>query len=118
MGIERLIALLEENGSSGVDLAPHAYLVLMGDEAVRKGMVMAEQIRGQLPSLRLTSHCGGGSFKSQFKKADKSGARFALVVGEDELKREVVAVKPLREEGEQQELSLTRLVEFFKEQVI
>ena len=118
MGIERLIALLEENGSVGADLAPHAYLVLMGEEAVRKGMVLAEQLREELPRLKLTTHCGGGSFKSQFKKADKSGARYALIVGEDELKREVVAVKPLRDEGEQQELSLTRLVEFFKEQVI
>ena len=58
-------------------------------------------------------HCGGGSFKSQFKKADRSGARFALVLGEGELERGVVGVKPLREEGAQQEVALDRLPEFF-----
>ena len=118
LGVERLIALLEENGATGSDLAPHAYLVLMGDEASREGMVMAEKLRECVPGLKLTVHCGGGGFKSQFKKADKSGARYALVVGEDELQRNVLAIKPLRQEGEQRELTLDGAAEFLKEQVV
>ena len=65
-----------------------------------------------LPGLRLQCHCGGGSFKSQFKKADRSGARYALVLGEGELERGVLGVKPLREEGEQRDLTYDELGPF------
>ena len=113
MGIERLISLLAEDGrvSGG---AAHAYLVLMGDEAQRQGQLLAEQIRDQLPELRLLAHCGGGSFKSQFKKADRSGAGFALVLGEDELARGVVGIKPLRAEGEQQEIRFEAIADHLR----
>ncbi len=114
VGVERLVALLEEtevgHGIRGLD----AYLVLVGEEPQRRGLSVAEGLRDQIPGLRLQTHCGGGGFKSQFKKADRSGARFALVLGEDELARGVVGVKPLREAGEQQEVTLDSLPDFFR----
>lgn len=115
MGVERLVALLEEQRDGLPLRQPDAYLVLMGDEAARRGMQLAEQLRGQLPELRLITHCGGGSFKSQFKRADRSGARLALVLGEDELARGVIGIKTLRRAGEQQEIPLQRLAEALPE---
>ncbi|MFC1602737.1 histidine--tRNA ligase [Pseudomonadota bacterium] len=113
MGVERLVALLEEAGVEP-DEQVDAYLVLMGDEPQSRGLLLAEQLRDQLPKLRLLTHCGGGGFKSQFKKADRSGARYALVLGEDELAKGVVSIKDLREQTEQQEIALDQLAEFFK----
>ncbi|EGV51579.1 histidine--tRNA ligase [Candidatus Endoriftia persephone] len=111
MGLERLIALLEETDLAerlpGIDL----YLVMVGERAQREGMLLAERLRDQLPKLRLIAHCGGGSFKSQFKKADKSNARYALILGDDELARGEVGLKPMRGEGEQQQVALERLSE-------
>ncbi len=117
LGIERLIALLEEEGNSGSELTPHAYMVLMGEQAAAQGIVLCEQLRDRVPGLRLALHCGGGGFKSQFKKADKSGARYALVLGDDELARGVLAVKPLRGEGEQREMSMDELTTFFQQMI-
>ncbi|MCG8428953.1 MAG: histidine--tRNA ligase [Chromatiales bacterium] len=114
MGVERLVALLEEQRDQLPIKGLDAYMVLMGDAAQRRGLVLAEQLRDQLPQLRMVTHCGGGSFKSQFKKADRSEARIALVLGEDELERGVIGVKPLREEREQCEVALTDLAEFLK----
>lgn len=110
MGLERLIALLEETDLAqrlpGIDL----YMIMMGAEAQRRGIQLAETLRESLPGLRLITHCGGGSFKSQFKKADKSDARFALVLGDDELARGEAGLKPLREAGEQRQVRLESLV--------
>jgi histidyl-tRNA synthetase len=112
VGLERLIALLEEAGAAdrlpGID----AYLVLAGEPAQQRGMRMAEQLRARLPALRLLTHCGGGGFKSQFKKADRSGARYALILGDDELERGVVGVKFLREQLEQREIPVDGVADF------
>ncbi|MCF6354743.1 MAG: histidine--tRNA ligase [Candidatus Polarisedimenticolaceae bacterium] len=113
MGVERLVALLEETGIEP-EAQIDAYLVLMGDEPQRQGLLLAEQLRDQLPGLRLLTHCGGGGFKSQFKKADRSGARYALILGEDELAKGVVGIKNLREQSEQQEMALDQLAQFFQ----
>ena len=72
---------------------------------------MSERVRDQLPNLRLQINAGAGSFKSQFKKADKSGALFALILGDDELAQQVVGVKPLRGQGEQQTIAWDALAE-------
>jgi len=69
-------------------------------------------LRDAVPGLRLLTHCGGGSFKSQFKRADKSGARFALVVGDNELERGLMGVKPLRETAGQRDLDLLEIAAF------
>ena len=102
MGLERLVAMLTAAGQPGADSAPHAYLITVGEAARQTGLVLAERWRDQWPELRLRLNCGGGSFKAQFRRADHSGARFALILGEDEAKTATVAIKPLREaQGEQ-----------------
>ncbi|OQX44467.1 MAG: hypothetical protein B0D86_05560, partial [Candidatus Sedimenticola endophacoides] len=91
---------------------------LMGEQAEAAGMQLAERLRDEVPGISLVTHCGGGSFKSQFKKADRSGARYALILGEEEVRRGVVGVKALREESEQQELALEQLPGFFASAVL
>jgi histidyl-tRNA synthetase len=117
MGVERLISLLEEAGITPDDSDPHAYLVLVGDEPQRQGVVIAEKLRDELPKLRLIANCGGGSFKSQFKKADRSEAQYALIIGEDELASGVVGVKSLRRKEEQQEIKLAELAIFLQQKL-
>ncbi|HEV2110057.1 MAG TPA: histidine--tRNA ligase [Gammaproteobacteria bacterium] len=104
MGMERLVALMQEEGVEAAATAPHVYLVRVGDGAERAGFTLAETLRDALPGLRLTVDCGGGSFGSQLKRADKSGAHVALILGEDETSARRVALKPLRG-GEQEEVS-------------
>ena len=110
MGVERLVSLLETREPE-LEM-PHAYLVLVGENPQREGMVLAESLRDKLPELRMITNCGMGSFKSQFKKADRSGARYALVLGEDELSRGVVGIKDLREGAEQQQIPWDALAGF------
>ncbi len=109
MGLERLIALLENQRAAFPDGAPQLYLVAMGEVAQREGLLLAESLRDALPWLRIQTHCGGGSFKSQFKKADRSGAHYALVLGEDEVARREAGLKPLRERSEQQTVAFDAL---------
>ena len=111
MGVERLVAMLQEGGVEPPSLAPHAYLMTMGDKAQAAGMVLAERLRDENPGLRLMTHCGGGGFKGQMKKADKSGARVALILGDEELEGGTIAVKDLRGEGGQQTLEQGKLAD-------
>ncbi len=106
MGIERMILLLKEARIEAA-AAPLAYLVHAGDAAAPLARRLAEMLRNAGHAVVL--HAGGGSFKSQMKKADASGARFALVIGDDEAARGIVGVKPLRETGEQVEIAATEL---------
>ncbi|MES9993047.1 MAG: histidine--tRNA ligase [Candidatus Thiodiazotropha sp.] len=117
MGLERLIAMLENRDLQEQLSAPDVYLVMMGDKASREGVLLAEQLRSELPWLRLISHCGGGTFKNQLKKADRSGARFALILGEDEVARQEIGLKPLRGEGEQQQIALAQLQERLEQSI-
>ena len=96
--------MLEAEGVELPDSNPHAYLVLGGDQGVRRGMVFAAELRDAVKGLRLLTNCGGGSFKSQFRRADKSGAGIALVIGDDEAEHRQVTVKPLRGESAQETL--------------
>lgn len=109
MGVDRLVALLEEMNRTPPQAALDAYLVLMGEQAAREGLVLAEQLRNENPALKLLANCGGGSFKAQFKRADRSGAAVALVLGDDEIAQGVVGVKWLREEREQETLPRAEL---------
>jgi histidyl-tRNA synthetase len=86
----------------------------VGELAERKGASLAERLRDALPGLRLINHCGGGSFKSQFKRADKSGADLALILGDDEARDLLIGVKPLRKEGEQITLKQSELINYFQ----
>ena len=99
MGVERLLALLGDSGVAVPVRAADAYLVHSGESASRFAWNVAESLRGRGVSVVL--HCGGGSFKSQMKRADASGARFAVIIGDDEADRQVVSLKPMREAGEQ-----------------
>ncbi|TBU98841.1 histidine--tRNA ligase [Stutzerimonas kirkiae] len=113
MGVERLVLLLETLAlvPEALSPAPHAYICAFGEAAELAALELAERLRDRVPGLRLLVNGGGGSFKSQFKKADKSGARFALILGEDELASRVVGCKPLRDDGEQQNIAWDALAE-------
>ncbi|MDW3712984.1 MULTISPECIES: histidine--tRNA ligase [unclassified Pseudomonas] len=113
MGVERLVLLLET-----LDLVPaelnapaHAFICAFGEPAELAALALAERLRDAVPGLRMLVNSGAGSFKSQFKKADKSGARFALILGEDELANRVVGFKPLRDDSEQQNIAWDALAE-------
>jgi len=113
MGMERLVLLLQEAGVAGEPPAVDVYVVAVGDDARRAALAVTAQVRQRLPALRIVQHTGGGSFKSQMKRADKSGARVALIWGEEEVAREAVTVKALREadgeRGGQQTVPLQEL---------
>ncbi|MGJ0484872.1 MAG: histidine--tRNA ligase [Methylomicrobium sp.] len=119
MGIERVLALVESLDHVPVSRLVDAYLIRVGNQAERAGMRIAELLRSEVPQLKLQVHCGGGSFKSQFKKADRSGAEFAVILGDDEVSRGEIAIKPLRLENEaesaQASMSEQQAVEFFRE---
>ncbi|HEX5339451.1 MAG TPA: histidine--tRNA ligase [Gammaproteobacteria bacterium] len=104
MGVERLVALMEEAGVPVPDAAPQVYMVRVGPQAERAGFLLAERLRDALPGLRLVMDCSGGSFGNQIKRADKSGARAALILGEQEVAAGRAALKPLRDNSEQVEL--------------
>jgi histidyl-tRNA synthetase len=109
MGVERLVLLLAQQERKEEPLAD-VYVVAVGDAAGDRALVLAERVRDTLPALRLQVNCGGGSIKSQMKRADRSGAQVALLIGEDELARGVVAVKALREDLPQQVLGSDELI--------
>jgi len=104
MGVERLLALLEEQQFVAPEIPADAYVVHQGETANRFAFQVAETLREQ--GLHAILHCGGGSFKSQMKKADASGARFAVIIGDDEAAAEAVTLKPLREMGEQARMTV------------
>ena len=110
--MERLILLIQESIDSRFleDQSIDCFFVCFGEESILKGMMFAEQIRDRIPSLKLKVNLGSESAGSQFKKADKSGARFALVIGDAELEDEVISCKDLREKSEQETLDLESLV--------
>jgi histidyl-tRNA synthetase len=114
LGMERLLALVELLEDVPVARTVDVYMIRVGAQAEKQGLIFAEQIRDKLPKLKLQLNCGGGSFKSQFKKADKSDAVFAIIIGDDEVKRGEVAIKNLRVEQEQQSLSYTDAISFLK----
>jgi histidyl-tRNA synthetase len=109
MGVERLIELMDQGDDAAHEAAPHVYLIQVGEAAETAGGSLAERLRDELPLLRLMTNCGGGSFKSQFKRADRSGAALALILGEDEARVGEIAVKPLRGDGEQSVLQQSDL---------
>lgn len=100
-GVERLILLLKAQNAPLPDAAAHVYFCHVGDQAACEAHKLAERLRDALPQLRILLHAGGGKLKSQLGRADKSGARFALVLGEEEVARSEVQVKSLRSDSPQ-----------------
>ncbi|MBI4207078.1 MAG: histidine--tRNA ligase [Betaproteobacteria bacterium] len=112
MGVERLLDLMKGGTASVPRRVPDVYLVHQGEAADRVAGTVAEHLRDREISVLL--HCGGGSFKSQLKRADASGARFAVIVGDDEAQAGEVSVKPLRELAKQARVSLEEAVDLIK----
>jgi histidyl-tRNA synthetase len=113
MGVERLLALMETGSVTLATPVPDAYIVHAGEAA----QVFAWQVAAALRGARLDAvmHCGGGSFKSQMKKADASHARYALIIGDDEAAARQVTLKPLREAAEQTRVELARAIEYLQQ---
>ncbi len=102
LGLERLVELYKVCGTGTGAPGLDAYLVAVGDAAANQALVLAEALRDEAPDLNIEVNLGGGSFKSQFKRADKSGAKVALILGDEELASKRVGIKPLRQEADQQ----------------
>ena len=111
MGQERIVMMLAKQGLATERGRPQVYLVLVGEQTELAGFRLAERLREASPGLRLQINLGGGNFKTQFKRADKSGARFALVLGDDEVVRGVVAIKDLRQGTAQEECPIDQISE-------
>ena len=116
MGVERLLALWQESGGQAERIVPDVYLVHAGEAAQRAAFRVAEGLRGT--GFAVTLHCGGGSFKSQMKRADASGAPFAVVIGDDEAAAGEVSLKPLRDGGEQIRVPMDVLPETLADRLI
>ena len=109
LGMERLIDLLSNPEDLDAAADPDVYLIAVGEEAEASALMLAERLRNEHPALKLQMNCGGGSFKSQFKRADKSGARWALVLGEAEILEGTIGVKSLRGESEQAVIAVSEV---------
>ncbi len=109
MGIERFVALFEASGGEAPSRDADVYVAAVGEGALVKAFAIAETLRDRLDGVRIEVNLGGGSFKSQMKRADKSGAEYALVLGETELAEERVGLKPLRSTDEQVPVALDEL---------
>ena len=96
MGVERIVELVKLAGMTPAAGAPDVFVMAQGDAAQRAALLLAEQLRDAFPGRGVVVHCGQAKFKTQFRRADESGAQLALIVGDDELARGVVALKPLR----------------------
>jgi len=109
MGVERLVALLTQAGRVRPAHAADVYIVVSGSRAGAAGVTLAERLRTELPNRRFELNLGGGNFKAQFRRADRSGAALALILGDDELERGVASLKPLRRDAGQSESPLPAL---------
>jgi len=109
MGLERIVLLLEEQASIVPAKSPHLYVVMQGEAAETAGFKLTEQLRDELPALRIINNTSGGSFKSQMKRADKSGADFAMILGDNELAEGEASLKPLRNNEAQSKVGLDTL---------
>jgi len=117
MGLERLVLLVQEvNKSIPVKSAVDIYIVYQGEGTTLAAFQLAEKLRSELPHLSTMLHCSGGNFKKQFRRADKSGATLALVLGESEVQNNQVVVKHLLGEAEQQTIDVANLIEHVKAQ--
>jgi len=112
MGVERLLALIVEHGKEISGSAPDAYVIYQGEATDGHAWKTVNYLREQ--GLNVILHCGGGNFKTQMKKADASGARFAVIIGEDEVKDKVISVKFLREKATQVKIGMLEAVELIK----
>jgi histidyl-tRNA synthetase len=109
LGIERVVELMLAEGQDAMATTPDAYLVMVGEAARREGFALGEALRDRVPGLRITADLSGGGLRAQMRRADRSGARYALILGDEEVGAGAIALKPLREDGPQQLLGLEAL---------
>ncbi len=117
MGIERVLALLEQSAADDLYRTTDLYIIVQGVHSEKQGLMLAESLREQILPLKVTMHCGGGSIKSQMKKADKSGALLALILGENEIAHQTVTVKFLRESKEQINMKQSEIINYINETI-
>ncbi len=117
LGVERLIMLLQDNQLIPQSQTVDVYVVAEGDVAANKAILLCEIIRSALPHVKILMNCGGGSFKSQFKRADKSSAQFALVLGETEIQTNTISIKSLRGDIPQATRTIDETLAFLKEHI-
>jgi histidyl-tRNA synthetase len=115
MGLERIVLMLQtfrldENLESVVDI----YVTVMDESVELYAKQVSEKLRDALPQIKVMNHCGGGNFKKQMKRADQSGASVALIIGQDEMSSQAVAVKYLREQQPQETVSVKELTHFIQ----
>ena len=109
MGVERVVELIQQAGNVPASPGADVYVIASGERATRAGLALVERLRDELPGLRFEMNQGGGNFKAQFRRADRSGAKLALVLGDNEMERGAAALKPLRQEQAQAEVPLAEL---------
>jgi len=110
MGVERVVELLVQAQRTPPTPKADVYVVVSGAKAAAAGLQLAERLREELPHRRFELNLGGGNFKAQFRRADRSGASLALIIGDDEVAKGVVAMKPLRRESGQSECPMAGVV--------
>ncbi len=117
MGIERFVALYEACGGRAPPMLPDVYIAALGDGTQARAFALAEELRDGVTGIRVDMNLGGGSFKSQMKRADKSGAEYALILGEQELEEGCIGLKPLRNNEEQESIALDELATVLQEKL-
>ena len=117
MGIERFVALYEACGGEAPTSNADVYIAALGDGTLERAFSLAEELRDSISGIQVEMNLGGGSFKSQMKRADKSGAEFALILGEQELADSCVGFKPMRSADEQSSVALDDLAETLAEKL-
>jgi histidyl-tRNA synthetase len=109
MGIERFVALFEACGGEAPAQFADVYIAAVGQGTQARAFALAEELRDKIAGIRIEMNLGGGSFKSQMKRADKSNAVYALILGEQELSEGRIGIKPLRNKEEQESVALDEL---------
>jgi histidyl-tRNA synthetase len=109
MGIERFVALFEACGGEAPQQNADVYIAAVGEGTLTRAFALAEELRDKIPAIGVEMNLGGGSFKSQMKRADKSNAMYALILGERELDEGRIGIKPLRSKEEQESVALNEL---------
>jgi histidyl-tRNA synthetase len=111
LGEERLVELIQQQNGAVAAVPPDVYFVVSGERAQAEGLGVVERLRDQVPALRVQMNCGGGSFRSQLKRADDSGAAWAVILGDSEIEKRVAGLKSLRAEAPQAEIAWDKLAD-------
>jgi histidyl-tRNA synthetase len=115
MGLERIALLIEDKSDQLISKRPHLYFASIGDSARIESMILSKKILETLPNITITNDLGIGNLKSQMKKANKSEADFAMILGEEELLEGLISIKPLKGQGVQQSIKLEGIIHHLQE---